>query len=280
MLSSRNEPKSLDTCSAKQGYAPQPNGERDTFFVPGCQTFLHRYDVCEAHSRDRLPLASQSDYHRLCPSTSFVANPHSASDVPRQWHQASPPTTWCRGHWQRQQPRLTARRQPRPKGCVLPRFSHDPWGLARHDPPKTRLAHHRIGCLPLPVYAAQFLAIGNQHRPYLIQHTQAYPPLKSAVHGAVVGKLLGQMVPLTAAAHAEDDCVQRRPWVDSLAAGVFGRVVSIDDWFYLVPQFIRYLPNRWQCFNFFSFSGHLRLLSIKVHRWFIGKIRRFEIVSK
>jgi hypothetical protein len=37
----------------------------------------------------------------------------------------------------------------------------------------------------------------------------------------------------------------------------------LDNWFYLVPQFIRHLPDRWQCFEFSSFVGHLRLLSLR-----------------
>jgi hypothetical protein len=41
------------------------------------------------------------------------------------------------------------------------------------------------------------------------------------------------------------------------------------------------VPNRWQFLNFFFLlSTHLRVLSIRVHRWFIGKIKCFEIVSK
>lgn len=279
MPSYRNELKSLDTCSANPAYAPRPNGGRDISCVPRYPTFLRRSAECEVRSCDRLPLADRSDCHRLCPGINSVAHRRSLLGVRPQWPQVLPPTAWYRGRWPRRQPPLTGRHRPRPKGCVLPRFSHGLWGLARYSPPKTRLAHRRIGCLPLPVYAAKFLTIFDQRCPDPVQDAQLYPALEGAVDGAVVGKFFGQLVPLAAAAHTEDDSVQCRPRIDAFAASVFRRIVLVDNRSYLVPQFVRYLPDRWQCLNFFSISTHLRLLSSKVNRWFIGKIECFEIVS-
>lgn len=116
--------------------------------------------------------------------------------------------------------------------------------------------------------------------PYPVQQTRLYPALKAAVHRAVVGKTFGQLVPLVAGSHAEDNRVQRVSWLDAFSAGGFGWVVFLNSWLYLVPQLVWYLPNRWQCFSLLCFLSHLRLLTDKVHRWFIGKIVRFEIVSK
>ena len=280
MLSSRNELKSPDTCSAKPSYARQPNAEQDIFCVPDYPTSLLRYAGYEVHSHAPSPLASQSDYHRPCPNIDFGANPPSVSAVPGQWPQALPPVAWCRAHLQGRQLRLTARHQLRLKDCVLRHFWHDPWGLGRQSPPKTRLAHYRIGCLPLPVHAAQFLTILDQYCPYPIQQTQLYPTLKGAMDRTVVREGFGQAVPLTAASHAEDNRVQSRSLVDAFSARVFGWVVLLNNWLYSVPQFVWYLPNRRQTFEFLSFLCHLRLLSYRLHRWFIGKIMCFEIVSK
>ena len=280
MLSSHNELRSLDTYSAKPSSAPRPNDERDISCVPDYPTFLHQYTGYEVHNCGLLLLACQSDYRRPYPGINSVVNPQSVLAVPRQLPQGLPPAAWCRGRWLGQQPQLTAHHQLRLKDCVLPHFSHGPWGLARYNPPKTRLAHHRIGCLPLPFYASEFLTILHQHRPYPVQQTQLYPALKGAVDRAVVGKFFGQAVPLTAGSHAEYNRVQGSPGVYAFSTRVFGRVVLLDNWLYLVPQFLWHLPNRWQRFEFFSFFCHLRLLSFRLHRWFIGKIMCFEIVSK
>ena len=139
MLSSHNELKSLDTCSAKPSYVPRPNGGRDISCVPEYPTSLHRSAECEARSCNRLPLAGPSDCHRPCPSINFAANPRSVLDVPPQWPQALPPAAWYRGRWLGRRSPLTVHHQPRPKGCVLPRFSHGQWGSARLDPPKRAL---------------------------------------------------------------------------------------------------------------------------------------------
>jgi len=280
MLFSHNELKSLDTYSAKPSSAPRPNDERDISCVPCCPTSLPQYAGYEARSCDLLLLVCRSDYRRPYPEINSAENPQSVLAAPRQWPQVLPPAAWCRGRWLGRQLPLTVRRQPRPKGCVLPRFLHDQWGLGRYSPPKTRLSHNRIGCLPLPVYPAEFLTIFEQHCPYPVQQTQLYPALKGAVDRAVVGQGFGQIVPLTTASHAEDNRIQSRSWVDAFPARVFGWVVLLDNWLYLVPQFVWYLPNCWQRFEFFSFLCHLRVLSFRVHRWFIGKIMCFEIVSK
>ena len=272
MLSSHNELKSLDTCSAKPSYAPQPNDERDISCVPDYPTSLPRYAGYEAHSCDPSLLAIRSDYHRPYPSIDSAVNPRSVSAAPRQWPQELPPATWCRGRLPGQRPQLTAHHQLRPKDCVLRRFWHDQWGLGRQSPPKTRLAHNRIGCLPLPVHPAEFLTILDQHCPYPVQQSQVYPALKGAVDRAVVGEAFGQAVPLTSSSHTEDNRVQSSPQVDAFSARVFGRVVLLNNWLYLVPQFVWHLPNCWQRFKFLSFLGHLRLLSFRVHRWLSAKL--------
>ena len=272
MLSSRNELKLTDTCSAKPSYVPQPNDEQDVSCSPDYPVSLPRYAGYEARSCAPSPLDVQSDYRRPYPGINSAADSQSVVAVPRQWPQESPPAAWCRGRWQGQRPLLTAHHPLLPKDCVLRRFWHDPWGLGLQNPPKTRLAQDRISCLPLPVHAAQFLTILDKYCPYPIQQTQLYPALECAMDRAVVGKVFGQAVPLTAGSHPEDNRVQSSPQVDTFSARVFGWVLVLDNWFYLVPQFVWHFPNRWQSFNSFSFLGHLRLLSLKVHRWLSAKL--------
>lgn len=262
MPSSRSEPKSPDIYSATKVSAPQPTVGQDTFYVPGYPISLRQFVGYEVGNCALSPLAGRSDYHRPCPETNSVARPGSASDAPQQLLRLLLLTISCRGHSQGQQLRLTAHHHPRPEDCVLRRFWHGLWGLGQYSPPKTRLAHSRICRLPVPVDATQLLTILHQHRPYLVQHAQVYPTLKSAMDRAVVGEGFGQIVPLTAASHAENNRIQSRSRVDAFSARVFGWVAVLNNRLYSAPQFIWCLPNRWQCFRFLSFLCHLRLLSL------------------
>src|SRR5215472_9805936 len=78
-------------------------------------------------------------------------------------------------------------------------------------PPEPGLAHAAIGTLPLPVDLAQFLARGDQRGPDALHHPVATPALEPAVDGGVIAELLGQVVPLAAAAQAVDNAVDDRP---------------------------------------------------------------------
>src|SRR5579859_1291522 len=78
-------------------------------------------------------------------------------------------------------------------------------GLGPMRSPQPRLAHCRIGRLPLPVHAAQLVALRDQAGPHAVEHAQGNPALQGAVHRAVVGQVVGQMVPLAATSQAQDD---------------------------------------------------------------------------
>src|SRR5262245_10454420 len=81
----------------------------------------------------------------------------------------------------------------------------DPWGWDRRNPPKTRFGHGTIGTLPFPRNAAEFLAILHELGPNLLQDTALTPALEPIVDSALGPKLLGQLIPLTAGPHPEDD---------------------------------------------------------------------------
>jgi hypothetical protein len=127
--------------------------------------------------------------------------------------------------------------------CALRRFWLYPLGLARYSPPKTRLAHSSVGRLPFEVYTTKFDTIVDKGCPNLVEQAAPRPSLKSAMNGTVVGKIFGQLIPLTAASHAKDYRIQRTPQVDAFAASVFGRIEFPDNWFYVFPQFFRHVPN-------------------------------------
>lgn len=76
-------------------------------------------------------------------------------------------------------------------------------------PPEPGLAQHPVGRLPLPVHRPELVARLDQHCPDLLEDPVPAPPLEPAVHRAVVAELLGELVPLAAAAEAEDDPVER-----------------------------------------------------------------------
>src|SRR3989304_5395499 len=164
MLSSRNEPKSPDIYSATKVSVLQPIGEQDISCVPVYPTFPRQSDECEAYNRGPSQLPSRSDYHSPCPDTNSAANHQSQSDAGQQSPRLSPLTIWCRECWRRLRQQLMARHRVQQVNCVLRRFWRGLWGLGQPRPPKTRLAHSRIGRLPLPVYPAQFVAVVDEGR--------------------------------------------------------------------------------------------------------------------
>src|SRR5512135_3325583 len=52
-------------------------------------------------------------------------------------------------------------------------------------PPEPGLAQHAVGCLPLPLDFAQFVALGSQQGPDLLEHAAGGTPLKPVVDGAL-----------------------------------------------------------------------------------------------
>src|SRR3954451_14580334 len=78
-------------------------------------------------------------------------------------------------------------------------------------PPEPGLAQHRVGRLPLPPPPAEFVALGHEHRPDLLEDAALDPPLEPVVDGALGAVPLGQLVPLAAGPHPEDDPVEGPP---------------------------------------------------------------------
>src|SRR5512143_2556564 len=132
-------------------------------------------------------------------------------------------------------------------------------GLARLFPPEPGLAQHPVGRLPLPVHRPELVARLDQHCPDLLEDPVPAPPLEPAVHRAVVAELLGELVPLTAAAEAEDDPVERRPPVDPLAAAVTPgrrRCVLPQERLDPLPEPVGDLPDGFQRLGFsLHFTG-------------------------
>jgi hypothetical protein len=90
---------------------------------------------------------------------------------------------------------------------------------------------------------AEVGALGDQGRPDLLHHAVAAPALEPAVDGAVVAELLGELVPLAAAAQAEEDAVQGAPPVGALAPGGLGRGVLQEDGLDALPEVVGDLPD-------------------------------------
>src|ERR1035438_2095647 len=165
MTSLRSAPECLGICSASPAYVPRPTDELCASCGLWRRTSLRRcvgYAACS-------PLApwprGRWDYRTPCPDTGvaeiFLSAPAARPRSPR----SSFPATWYRERWRRRSPPPSARRRPRQLCYVSCLVYRDPWDLGRRDPPKTRLAHRPIGTLPIPVDAAEFLAVFDQDGP-------------------------------------------------------------------------------------------------------------------
>src|SRR3954471_21379744 len=113
-------------------------------------------------------------------------------------------------------------------------------------PPEPGLAQHPVGRLPLPLDAAEFVALGDQRGPDLFEDSAFGPPLEPAVDGALGAVLGGQLVPLAAGPHAEDDPVERPAEVGRGTAGALPRPELLEDRFDPLPQGLGDLPDRSQ----------------------------------
>ena len=104
-------------------------------------------------------------------------------------------------------------------------------------------AHRRIGRLPLPLDAVQSLASEQQLVPDIVEDAQGAPGLEMPMHGAVVAKLLGQLVPLTARAKPVEDTVQDRTQRHALSIprvlGILAFQNPRDD----LPDIVRNAPD-------------------------------------
>lgn len=265
MLSYHSEQESHDTCSAMQASVPPPTCGQEVSCGHAHQAFPRRSGEYAAHTYFSKSHSSRSGCHSPYPNTNVEANLLLPSDVSLQSPQAFLRAIWYRVHSRLRQLPQAARRLFQRGYCVLRRFLPYPWGLARYSPPKTRLAHGGIGRLPFEIYAAKFAAVGNESSPNFVEQAALRPSLKNAMNGTVVGKILGQLIPLTAASHTKDYRIQRGSLVDAFSSRVLGRIEFPDNWLYVVPQFFRHMPNCRQRL-YFTFCSHLCILSISLHR--------------
>jgi len=112
------------------------------------------------------------------------------------------------------------------------------------SPPEPGLAQHRVGTLPLPLHSAEFVALGDQHRPDPLEDTTGGPPLEPVVDRALGPEPLGELLPLAATAHPEEDPVEHlTPLGMSSAGGLLGPEL-LEDRFDPLPQFVGDLPDR------------------------------------
>src|SRR3954452_14680254 len=113
-------------------------------------------------------------------------------------------------------------------------------------PPEPGLAQHRVGTLPLPLHPAEFVALGDQDRPDLLEDAPRGPPLEPVVARALGPEPLGELVPLAAAAHPEDDRVEHLPPEGMASAGGLLGPEFLEDRFDPLPQVVGDLPDRAQ----------------------------------
>lgn len=109
-----------------------------------------------------------------------------------------------------------------------------------------RSAQAAVGGLPLPVHAPQVVALGQQDGPQDVEDAPVFPAAEGAVDAAVVAELGGQVVPLAAGPHPEDDAVEGPARVAALPAGSGGRVVDGQDLLDQRPERVGDVPDRRQ----------------------------------
>src|SRR3954447_14785947 len=129
---------------------------------------------------------------------------------------------------------------------LVPCFPRSVGFLPVFFPPEPGLAQHRVGRLPRPLHPAEFITLGDQDRPDLLEDAAFDPPLEPVVDGALGAVPLGQLVPLAAAPHPEDDRVEHLPPVGDAASGRLPGPEFLEDRLDPPPQLVGRLPDRTQ----------------------------------
>jgi hypothetical protein len=123
-------------------------------------------------------------------------------------------------------------------------------------PPEPGLAQHRVGRLPLPLHPAEFVALGDQDRPDLLEDAAFDPALEPIVDGALGAEAFGELVPLATASHPEDDRVDHLPPVgDPPARGLLGPEL-LEDRLDPSPELVGDFPDGAQGFASWFVAGH------------------------
>jgi hypothetical protein len=123
-------------------------------------------------------------------------------------------------------------------------------------PPEPGLAQHRVAALPSPLHPAEFVALGDQHRPDLLEDAPLDPALEPVVDRALGAEPLGELAPLAAGPHPEEDAVEHLPPVSDPASGRLGGPELHEDRLDPLPQRVGDLPDRPQRRASRSSSGH------------------------
>jgi hypothetical protein len=98
--------------------------------------------------------------------------------------------------------------------------------------------------LPLPVNPAQLVADFDQDGPDAREDATLTPALEVPVHGAVVAKLLRQLIPLATSAQAKEDPIEYPAQIDTAMARGLGGVALVEDGLDDGPYVVRNFPNR------------------------------------
>jgi hypothetical protein len=96
------------------------------------------------------------------------------------------------------------------------------------------------------LHPAEFAALGDQHGPDLLEDTPGRPPLEPVVDGTLGAESLGELFPLAAAPHPEEDPVEHLPPEGMSPAGDLLGPELLEDRFDPLPQLVGDLPDRAQ----------------------------------
>ena len=113
-------------------------------------------------------------------------------------------------------------------------------------PPAAGLAQHRVGRLPLPLHAADLVALPDQDRPDLLEDAARDPALEPVVDRALGAVTLGQPLPLAATPHPEEDRIEHLPPLGDAASGGLLGPEFLEDRLDPLPQLVGDLPDRAQ----------------------------------
>ena len=209
---------------ANPTFSPPPTDSRDSVSVQTCRVSPPLSCGCAAHSGVSTRSRVLWDCRTLCPDIYVEADDYSEQDARPPPIPESCEVVWyvdiSSGHHNAQWS-TTCFHQDAAFGPGLASVCWIPSDLI---PPQTSLAHRGVSRLPLPVHTTQLIAVCLDNGPDPGGNPGRFPPLESAMDGAVLAQTLRKPVPLAARAHSKDDCVEHLTRIFSLASGPLWRI--------------------------------------------------------
>src|SRR6266545_2006647 len=266
--SSRNAPAARGTSTATRTSAPPPNDVACDPSIGRTTSSPHRSGGCGDYSPLRLPPRDRGGCRTPCPGSGSAPPPSDPVARPRS-PRSSPSRAAVRRRWPRRSRHPAARRRRRSAGSSWSLSYRGRWDSCPSlFPPNRALPRHASAACHCQSTPPSSSHAAGEDPPDPLHDAAGGPALEPVVDGALGPELAGELVPLAAAAHPEDDAIEHLSPVGDPPSGRLLGPELPEDGLDLLPERVRDLPDGRQWLGLrLSLGLRLPLGRGGGHRW-------------